>query len=84
MPYARRALIDTSPAADERYFELLSERTAAERLAIALRLSTMVRRLAEAATRSEHPDAPERAIRKGVADRLYGPSVAARLFPDEG
>jgi hypothetical protein len=77
-------LNDTSPAAEKRYFELLSERSAVERLAMALRLSSMVRELAEAAIRAERPDAPERTVRKCLADRLYGPGVASRLFPNEG
>lgn len=75
---------DTSPAAEDRYFELLSARTARDRLAIALRLSAMVRRLAKAAILAQHPDATEREVRKLLAVRLYGSTVADRLFPSEG
>lgn len=75
---------DTSPAAETRYFELLAERSPAERLAIALRLSSMVRTLAEAAIRTNAPELADRAVRNRLADRLYGPDVAEKVFPFEG
>lgn len=74
---------DTSPAAEARYFELLAERSPVERLAIALRLSTMVRTLAEAAIRADAPALADRAVRNRLADRLYGPEVAEKVFPVE-
>jgi len=48
---------------------------------MAVRLSRMVRTLAEAAIRADSPDVPERTSRKMLADRLYGRAVAERLFP---
>lgn len=72
---------DTSPAARRRYYELLEQESPIERLAMAVRLSAMVRGLAEAAIRADSPDLPERTVKKRLADRLYGRAVAERLFP---
>ncbi len=72
---------DTSPAARRRYYELLAQKSPIERLAMAARLSSMVRTLAEASIRAGSPDVPERAVKKQLADRLYGRAVAERLFP---
>jgi hypothetical protein len=74
---------DTSPAARRRYYELLAQKSPVERLAMAVRLSSMVRMLAEEAVRAGSPDLSERAMKKGLADRLYGRAVAERLFPGE-
>ena len=82
-PYTGGTWHDTSPAAEARYFELLAERSPVERLAIALRLSTMVRTLAEAAIRADAPALADRAVRNRLADRLYGPEVAEKVFPVE-
>ena len=49
---------DTSRAAEERYFELLRQRTPRERAAILAGLNTAVRRLAFASERATHPELP--------------------------
>lgn len=77
------AVQDTSPAAKKRYYELLAAKSPVERLQIAVRLSRVVRELAESAIRSEVPTASERTVRRMLADRLYGRDVATRLFPVE-
>jgi hypothetical protein len=71
---------DTSPAAQKRYRELLSQRTPAERLGIAMSLSRAVRELAVAGIRAAHPDASERRVAAMLAERLYGKAVAIRLY----
>jgi hypothetical protein len=72
---------DTSPAALERYYELLRARTPLARLAAAVDLSSAVRQLAEASIRAAEPDASAAVVRARLALRLYGREVAARLFP---
>jgi hypothetical protein len=71
---------DTSPAAQKRYQELLSQRTPAERLRIAISLSRSVRELAVAGIREAHPNASERFVAAKLAERLYGTAVAVRLY----
>jgi hypothetical protein len=73
---------DTSDPALERYYELLRARTPLDRITAAADLSAAVRQLAEAGIRASDPNAPARVIRARLADRLYGPEVSARLFPD--
>jgi hypothetical protein len=75
------ALDDTSAAAQSRYFELLRQKSARERLEIAVRLSRAVRELAVAGVKQRDPGANARKIRRGLAERLYGRDVAERLFP---
>ena len=72
---------DTSEPGMARYFELLRERTAVERLAIASRLTRAVRELAKAAIVAQEPSLSPREIQAELAARLYGPDVSARLFP---
>lgn len=72
---------DTSPAAEQRYFELLRKQSPVERLATAERLSTAVRELAIADIRARHPGATSGEINRRLAERLYGRAVADRLFP---
>jgi hypothetical protein len=73
---------DTSDAAQARYYQLLRAQTPLARLSAAVGLSSAVRQLAEAAIRSEAPDAPDPVVRARLTRRLYGPDVAARLFPN--
>lgn len=72
---------DTSPAALDRYYELLRARSPLARLAAAVDLSSAVRQLAEASIRAAEPDASAAVVRARLALRLYGREVAARLFP---
>lgn len=72
---------DTTEAALERYYELLSARPPLARIAAAVELSVAVRRLAESAIRAADPEAPALVVRARLASRLYGPEVASRLFP---
>lgn len=73
---------DTQPKARERYRELISRLTPAQRFDIAARLSDSVRELAVAGIRKRFPDADSEEIRVRLAVRLYGRAVAARLFED--
>jgi hypothetical protein len=52
--------------------------------ATAAGLSSAVRALAEAAIRTDDPEAPVNVVRARLARRLYGPEVAVRLFPGVG
>jgi hypothetical protein len=73
-------VLDTSAAAQARYYELLRARSPAERLAIAAQLTRSVRTLAEVAIRSERSSASEAEVRSLLADRLYGRAIAERWF----
>ena len=72
---------DTSERAQERYYELLRAQAPMARLATAVRLSSVVRELAEAGVRSVDPNAPPEVVRARVTSRLYGRETAMRLFP---
>ena len=72
---------DTSEPALERYYELLRARTPLARITAAAQLSAAVRGLAEASIRTADPQASPSTVRARLASRLYGPEVAARLFP---
>jgi hypothetical protein len=75
-----RAVRDTSPASESRYFDLLRAQTPVERLQVAARLSRAVRELAETAVRMENPSASEPEIRWQLARRMYGERLANRFF----
>ena len=72
---------DTSEPAQARYYQLLRAQTPLARITIAAGLSSAVRELAEAAIRTDDPEAPSSVVRARLARRLYGREVAARLFP---
>jgi hypothetical protein len=72
---------DTSEQALDRYYELLRAQTPLARITTAAGLSTAVRELAEAAIRTDDPEAPANVVRARLTRRLYGREVAARLFP---
>ncbi|MEI9937880.1 MAG: hypothetical protein WDO69_11740 [Pseudomonadota bacterium] len=72
---------DTSEPARARYYRLLRAQTPLARLTTAAGLSSAVRQLAEAAIRTDAPEAPATVVRARLARRLYGPAVAVRLFP---
>ncbi|HEY3665173.1 MAG TPA: hypothetical protein VGL19_04195 [Polyangiaceae bacterium] len=72
---------DTSERALGRYYELLRAQTPLARITTAAGLSSAVRELAEAAIRTDDPEAPAHIVRARLARRLYGCEVAARLFP---
>jgi hypothetical protein len=61
---------------------LLRQQSPAQRLAIALSLSRAVRDLAVAGIRAAHPEATQREVDARLAERLYGPEIARRLFGD--
>lgn len=72
---------DTSAPAQARYYQLLRAQTPLARLTTAARLTSAVRQLAEAAIRTDDPEAPANVVRARLTRRLYGPEVATRLFP---
>lgn len=65
-------MLDTSPEAKRFYFERLAMLTPGERLALMRASSRMIRGLAEAALRREHPNASPEELRARLAVRLYG------------
>lgn len=71
---------DTSPAAIERYHELLRAQAPAARLEQMNALIAAVREMAVAGIRARHPDASAEEISVRMAVRLYGRDVAQRLF----
>lgn len=71
---------DTSSTALDRYHELLRAQEPHERLAQAMRLSQMVRELAEASIRERFPSASPHELRVRLAVRLYGADAARQMF----
>jgi len=74
-------LRDTAPEMEVRYQESLGRLSPAERLEVAVQLSSGVRALAEAGLRHRHPDASEEELRCRLVVLLYGRELAIRLFP---
>jgi hypothetical protein len=71
---------DTSPAALDRYHELLRRQAPYERLEQAMALTRAVRELAVAGIRQRHPNATDEEVRVRLAVRLYGTTAARRMF----
>jgi hypothetical protein len=72
-------MLDTTPESQERYFELLRRSSPQERGRTAFALTDLVRRLAEAGIRLQHPGISAQDLKKRLAVRLYGRKVAMRL-----
>jgi hypothetical protein len=73
-------MLDTSPEAKRFDFERLARLTPGERLALMGEQSRMIRHLAEAAIRREHPDASHEELRARLAVRLYGRETVERVL----
>ncbi|HEY2730789.1 MAG TPA: hypothetical protein VGK52_12685 [Polyangia bacterium] len=71
---------DTGPTALNRYVELLRAQPPDRRLAQAVALTLAVRELAVAGIKQRHPRATRKEIRARLAVRLYGRTIAARLY----
>jgi hypothetical protein len=73
-------MLDTSPEAQRRYFERLAQLTPSARLALMRQSSRMIRQLAEATIRRDHPDASPDEVRARLAVRLYGREVVGPVL----
>jgi hypothetical protein len=73
-------MLDTTPEAKRFYFDRLAKLTPCERLALMRESSRMIRNLAEAAVRREHPDASPEEVRTRLAVRLYGRETVERVL----
>lgn len=73
---------DTSPKSEARYFELLRLAGPVKRLEMCASLTRATRELAIAGIKDAHQGRPltENELRFALADRLYGPAVARRLY----
>ena len=63
---------DTPPEVEERYREMLMQRTGEERLKMGCAMRDTARRFVEASLREQNPLATEGEIRQGVFLRFYG------------
>jgi hypothetical protein len=63
---------DTSPSANQRYFQLLRRQTPAQKLRTVAGLTAAVRRLALAGIRTRHPELSPDEHERLLATRLYG------------
>jgi hypothetical protein len=70
---------DTSPAQEERYFELLRRRTPAQRMKIVSATTRQMRHMAEAGIRLRFPNATEAQVREELIELLYGVEARQRL-----
>lgn len=73
-------MLDTTPQARARYYELLRRATLAQRVSALNGASRGIKRLAEAGIRREHPQASDDEVRVRLAVRLYGRDLGRRLF----
>ena len=71
-------MLDTSPAARERYDALLRGLTPAQRAKLVSAATKRMRRMVEAGERMKHPAATDAEISRLVAERLYGDEVPWR------
>jgi len=78
----RRLFEDTSPEAEKILVAKLREAGSTKRLAIALSLTTAMRRLSLAGLKRRHPDASERSLLLRMARLTYGKEVA-NLIPEQ-
>ncbi len=74
-------MLDTSPDARAKYFDLLARLTPAERARKVVSLGRAARALARAGIRLSQPGASSLAVELELLDRMYGPAVARRLAP---
>jgi hypothetical protein len=73
-------MLDTSPEGKRFYFARLAKLTSFERLALMRESTGMIRRLAEASIRNEHPEASPEELRARLAVRLYGRETVERVL----
>ena len=73
-------MLDTSPEQRRRYYDLLRSLTVEQRARKLSGLSDMVRTMALAAIRAEHPAAGPEELAHRLAERLYGAEIATRIF----
>jgi hypothetical protein len=79
-PFSFGEMLDTSPEARRFYFQKLSGLSRCQRLAMLSGMSGVARRMAEAGIRRGHPGISDEEVRVRLAVRLYGRTVAERLF----
>ena len=72
---------DTSEAAWARQLELYRQMTPAQKFAIAIDLTSVVRELACSGIRMRHPEYTDDEVRRALAALIYGREVAERLWP---
>jgi hypothetical protein len=79
-------MLDTSPQARRRYFELLRKMTPEQRAKVMSAATRRMRRMVEAGVRLQHPTADDDEVRVRVVIRLYGEEAARRIYrrlPDD-
>ena len=74
-------MLDTSPEARAKYFDLLGRLTPPERARSVVSLGRAARAFARAGIRRSQPDASPDAVELELVTRMYGPAVARRLTP---
>lgn len=78
----RGEMLDTTPEARRFYYARLAALSSSARLVLMYSQSRLVRGIAEASIRRDHPDAPPEEVRARLAVRLYGRAAAERVFGD--
>jgi len=74
-------MLDTSPDARARYFELLGRLTPAERARSVVSLGRAARAFARAGILRSEPDASPDTVELELITRMYGSAVTRRLAP---
>ena len=73
-------MLETSPESRRRYYELLRALSPEQRARKVVGLCSLTRRLSVAGIRQQHPEADDDEIRWRLAARLFGDSIAERVF----
>ncbi|MBI4822919.1 MAG: hypothetical protein HY805_01650 [Nitrospirae bacterium] len=78
---------DTHPDMEERFFRMILERSAEERLRMGFEMNAMVRRLVTASILQDNPEASDEEIKIGIFRRFYGndlpPEIAEKMRFEE-
>lgn len=74
-------MLDMSPEARARYYEMISRLTPEARAKKVAALCRATRELARAGIRQSRPDASQHEVEIELVSRLYGPAVALQLAP---
>lgn len=78
-----RLPLDTTPEADAVQLEIYRRLGGAERVAVAFRLTALVREVARAGIRRRHPCYDESQVEGALRRLLLGDEVMRRAYPDQ-
>lgn len=75
---------DTAPEAERIRLARIRQMSAAEKLAAVDAMADLLRTLALGRIRQRHPDASPEEIRRRLAEQMWGPELARKVYSDAG